>query len=207
MTSKNRVSLIATYRFLASFLIALSALTGAANAQNPVPVINQPLVPDAIAPGSAGFTLTVNGTGFASGSVVKWNGGPRATTLVSKSRLKATVLSSDVAKAGTASITVVSPGPGGGISNVAFFEVTIASSAIVLTTSVLRSGVSPAAVAVGDFNRDGKLDLAVANNASASVSILLGKGHGMFKPAVDYGLGFGSHHPNSAAVGDFNGDG
>jgi hypothetical protein len=33
-------------------------------AENPVPLINQPLAPDAIAPGGAGFTLTVNGTGF-----------------------------------------------------------------------------------------------------------------------------------------------
>jgi hypothetical protein len=43
-------------------------------AQNPVPLINQPLVPDAVAPGGAEFTLTVNGTGFVSGSVVNWNG-------------------------------------------------------------------------------------------------------------------------------------
>src|SRR5438105_14977378 len=44
---------------------------------NPVPLINQPLVPDAIAPGGAGFTLTVNGTGFVSGSEVNWNGSAR----------------------------------------------------------------------------------------------------------------------------------
>ena len=95
MTSNNRISFIAIHRFLATFLIMLSALSGTAIAQNPVPLINQPLVPDAIAPGSAGFTLTVNGTGFASGSVVKWNGSPRATTFLSKSQLKAAVLSSD----------------------------------------------------------------------------------------------------------------
>src|SRR6266498_2066712 len=34
---------------------------------NPVPLINQPLVPDATAPGGPGFTLTVNGTGFGLG--------------------------------------------------------------------------------------------------------------------------------------------
>jgi FG-GAP-like repeat len=192
---------------LCGFFIALSTLSGIAIAQNPVPLINQPLVPDAIAPGGAGFTLTVNGTGFVSGSVVKWNDSPRATTFVSQSRLTVHILSSDIAKPSTASLTVVNPTPGGGTSNVAFFEVTIASSAMVLTTSVLRAGVSPAAVAVGDFNGDGNLDMAVPNNASASVSILLGMGHGTFRPAVDYGLGFGSHHPNSAAVGDFNGDG
>jgi len=45
---------------------------------NPVPLISQPLVPDAMAPGGAGLTLTVNGTGFVSGSVVNWNGSARA---------------------------------------------------------------------------------------------------------------------------------
>src|SRR5215467_12663414 len=39
-------------------------------AQNPVPLINQPLVPETAAPGGPGFTLTVNGTGFVAGSVV-----------------------------------------------------------------------------------------------------------------------------------------
>jgi dienelactone hydrolase len=192
---------------LALLFVSFVALAGSAMGQNPVPFVNQPLVPDARVPGGSAFALTVRGTGFVSGSVVNWNGSPLATTFVSASQLTASVPASDIAKASTASVTVVSPGPGGGSSNVAFFEVTIASSAIVLTTSVLRAGVSPAAVAVGDFNHDGKLDMAVANNASASVSILLGKGHGMFKSAADYGLGFGSHHPNSAAVGDFNGDG
>ena len=56
-----------------------------ADAGNPVPYINQPLVPDAAAPGGSGFTLTVNGTGFVSGSVVDWNGSARTTTFVNGS--------------------------------------------------------------------------------------------------------------------------
>src|SRR5438132_2196223 len=52
----------------------------AAAQTNPVPLINQPLVPAAMAPGGAGFTLTVNGTGFVTGSVVNWNGSARTTT-------------------------------------------------------------------------------------------------------------------------------
>jgi hypothetical protein len=205
MTSKNRVSLIAIYRFLASLLIALSALTGAANAQNPVPLINQPLVPEAIAPGSAGFTLTVNGTGFASGAVVNWNGSGRTTTIVSVSRLTASILPSDIANAGTASVTVVNPSPGGGTSNVVFFEVTAPSSSIALgAPSAFGAGISPVAAAVGDFNGDGKLDLAVANQGSNNVSVLLGNGDGTFRAAVSYGTG---QFPYSVAVGDFNRDG
>lgn len=66
-----------------------SAITATAN---PVPVINQPLRPGAAKPGGAGFTLAVNGTGFAAGSVVIWNGSPRTTHFMSHSRLTATIL-------------------------------------------------------------------------------------------------------------------
>ena len=48
---------------------------------NSVPLINQPLVPDATAPGGPGFTLTVNGTGFVAASMVNWNGSARATSV------------------------------------------------------------------------------------------------------------------------------
>ena len=43
-----------------------------------------------------------------------------------------------------------------------------------------RVGTTPNAVAVGDFNRDGQLDVAVANSGSNDVSILLGDGSGGF---------------------------
>jgi hypothetical protein len=116
-TSNNRGSLFGTLRFVVASLQLLLWIGGVAAAQNPVPLINQPLVPDAIRPGAAGFTLTVNGTGFVSGAVVKWNGSARTTTFVSKSRLTASIPSTDVAKAGTASVSVVNPVPGGGRSN------------------------------------------------------------------------------------------
>ncbi len=54
------------------------------------------------------------------------------------------------------------------------------------------------AVAVGDFNNDGNLDLAVANNG---VTILLGNGDGTFRQTNTYGSGF------AVAVGDVNNDG
>jgi hypothetical protein len=70
---------------------------------NPVPIVNQPLVPMTAAPGGSSFTLTVNGTGFVSGSVVNWNGRPLATTFVNQSQLTATVPASDIVNPGTAS--------------------------------------------------------------------------------------------------------
>jgi hypothetical protein len=70
-------------------------------------------------------------------------------------------------------------------------------------------GTRPRAVATGDFNSDGKPDLAVANsgdtsgNDDGSVSILLGNGDGTFQPANNIAAG---KNPGSIAVGDFNGD-
>src|SRR5262249_31065027 len=51
------------------------------------------------------------------------------------------------------------------------------------------TGKTPDSVAVGDFNGDGHLDLAVANGSSGTVSVLLGNGDGAFGPSVDYATG------------------
>jgi hypothetical protein len=73
------------------------------------------------------------------------------------------------------------------------------------------AGSVPVSVAVGDFNGDGKLDLAVANispgnTGPSMVSVLLGNGDGTFQPAVEYGAGSDTDS-SSVALGDFNGDG
>jgi hypothetical protein len=65
-------------------------------------------------------------------------------------------------------------------------------------------GSFPSSVAVGDFNGDGALDLAVANGYSRNVSVLLGNEDGTFQAARNFGAGL---NPHSVAVGDFNGDG
>jgi hypothetical protein len=69
-------------------------------------------------------------------------------------------------------------------------------------------GNTPTSVATGDFNSDGILDLAVVNNTSNTVSILLGKGSdgrgsGTFAAKVDYPIGT---YPMFVIAGDFNSD-
>jgi FG-GAP-like repeat len=65
------------------------------------------------------------------------------------------------------------------------------------------AGVGPGQSATGDFNRDGRLDLAVTNQNTNSVSILLGNGNGTFGAPTNFAAGTS---PRSLAVGDFNGD-
>jgi hypothetical protein len=84
-------------------------------------------------------------------------------------------------------------------------------------TAYLSGGLFADSVAIADVNKDGILDLVVANcgsntqsncvstSNSGNVAVLLGNGDGTFQPAVFYSLG--TSGATSVAVGDVNGDG
>jgi hypothetical protein len=79
--------------------------------------------------------------------------------------------------------------------------------------SINQSGGQPSsAIASGDFNNDGKLDLAIANVSNgftapdqSSVTVMLGNGDGTFQQQVYYALPCGSG-PSSIQIADFDGD-
>ncbi len=68
----------------------------------------------------------------------------------------------------------------------------------------LSGGRRPVAVTVGDFNRDGNQDVAVANNDSGDISVHLGDGSGAFGGASRYPVG---DFPSDIASADLDGDG
>jgi hypothetical protein len=170
----------------------------------PVPLVNNPLVPASAAPGGTDFTLTVNGTGFVSGSVVNWNNSRLDTKFISNSQLSATVPAIDIANPGTASVAVANPVPGGGTSNADFFDIRQPFTAVSFGQTILTVGSMPAFVIAADLNGDGILDLANTNFGDSTVSVLLGNGDGTFQTQVAYPVAQGA---GDIAAADFNGDG
>jgi phospholipase C len=168
--------------------IAVS-LTGAgvASANNAVPTILQ-LKPVTVAPGSKAFTLNLTGMGFASTSVVYFNGTALTTKFSNKRALAATILASQIATAQTASITVVNPAPGGGTSRPVLFPIT-SSFTNAPTANNVNGGANPTILATGDFNGDGNLDIAVGNASTHSIQILLGNGAGGFTAGATFSVG------------------
>lgn len=81
------------------------------------------LSPSSAVAGGAAFQLNVTGTNFAPGSIVRWNGEDRTTAFISVTELTAQIPASDIASAGTATVTVFSPSPGGGTSNPITFTI------------------------------------------------------------------------------------
>jgi hypothetical protein len=184
----------------ASILLALASTLEAKS--NPVPFIGQPLTPASATPGSHGFALTVSGAGFVPASVVQWNGLALPTTLISGESLKAAVPASNLAQPGAGVVTVVNPGPGGGSSNAAFFETTWATPRALMFDLQTATSATPNSLVAGDFNGDGKLDLAVSTGTS--IAVFLGRGDGTFNVTT---FPTTAQFVGTLVAGDFNGDG
>jgi FG-GAP-like repeat len=74
--------------------------------------------------------------------------------------------------------------------------------------SPFPAGHNPNDLAVGDFNRDGRLDLAIANHETQHLTVLLGDGRGALAPAPSSPVSVVVRpHVHGVATGDFNGDG
>lgn len=147
---------------------------------------------------AGGTTVTLTGTGFTNnGSNSVTIGGVAATgvTVVSDSQLNC------ITPPGTAGAkdVVASNNKGSKTLVGGYGYLPLFSSA-----TNFAVGTYAFFVAVGDFNRDGNLDLAVANLNSNDVSVLLGTGTGGFGAGTNFAVG---DDPYIVAVGDFDRDG
>jgi DNA-binding beta-propeller fold protein YncE len=128
---------------------------------NPVPMISS-VSPNVATFGGLAFTLTVYDTigvpSFVPSSVVRWNGADRPTAFLANYEVTAQIPASDIVAAGTATVTVFNPAPGGGVSNS-------------LTFTVAPGGVGPVSVAIapdstGKFGKFAYVANARTNNIS-----------------------------------------
>ncbi len=191
-------------KFLSPLFCALLFSTFMLAQSAPVAFLSQ-LYPDTVAPGHAQFQLTLSGAGFQTGAVVNWNGSPRSTTFVSVNRLEATITAADVARAGTAAVTVTNSGAI--TSNLIYFPIHHASANVAFARRDL--GIVPGwGVAVADFNHDGKPDIAAVTGAGFgpySLNIFLNNGNGTFSGPTTFSNSADGSQQMIAA--DFNNDG
>jgi hypothetical protein len=110
-------------RSLALLTVAAILILGSCGGEKKLPFNATPTVsnlfPSVITAGSDGFTLSVDGSGFVSGSMgvtfVNWNGSPRSTSFNSNTgQLSVQIFASDILTPNQVTVTATNPPPGGG---------------------------------------------------------------------------------------------
>ena len=120
---------------------------------------------------SGAFTLTAQGSGFVSSSVVRWNGSNRPTTYINSTELRAAIAAEDVASAGTAQLTVFSPGPGGGVSPGAPFSITSSISNLMVGSTNVAPGQTVSVTLTNGYGGSGDW-LALAATSAPNTSYI-----------------------------------
>jgi len=142
------------------YSVVVSSPSGVTSVAQSLTVVNAPVTdsmdPALVIAGAAAFTLTVEGSGFVPGAVLRWNTSPLPTTFLDLNTLMAQVSADLVAAA--AQITVIAVNPGGTTSNPQMLTVakapaivsidppSVAAGCPQFTLSVQGSGFAPGAV-------------------------------------------------------------
>jgi len=172
-----------------------------------------------VIPASGGPAQSVitdlNGDGFPDVAVVNASFGPSAMAVFigdGKGGFQAPVtyptgvfasgiLAADFNQDGIPDIAAMSQGSTGSDGDVAIF---LGNGDGTFRAPIDNFGTFPVSIALGDFDRDGILDVVTVDYFIGAAYIWLGNGDGTFKTPLPYGAGGG---PFSVATGDFNGDG
>jgi hypothetical protein len=142
---------------------------------------------------SAYYFIPGNGDGTFSGSKYPYN------TL---GNLPVAILSRDFNGDGNLDLAVVNSGS----NRVSIFLGYGTGLFVPAPNSPYPVGLFPVGIAAGDINGDGLVDLVIPNQGSGTVTVLLGKGGGLFSPATGSPLLL-SGFPEFVALNDVNSDG
>src|SRR5277367_1363886 len=199
----NGAALATTYNSATSLSVTLPAadLTGSSassiTVQNPAPgggtsagatfEVNSPaavittISPRYVPPGNPA-TITVNGTGFESNSIVMWNTAARPTTFVSATTLQVALSAADLQNQGTGSLTVGNPAPAASTSPAAPLVVTSQPVPVIQSVSIASSTSGPAII----YGGCAQLQVTITGQNFASDSII--QANGVLLPTnVTYG--------------------
>ena len=86
------------------------------------PIINS-VSPNNANAGGSGFTISVAGTNFSTGAMLRWNGISRTTNVLDSTHLTAQISASDIEHVGRVAVDVLNPTPGVGASNAVSFSI------------------------------------------------------------------------------------
>ncbi len=212
MRTIRRLGSVGVLAMLLCCSVALGQTTPAAA----VPFISQ-VTPPSLAPSSSPylvvqFTLTILGANFPRNPVVKLSV-PQATPLYPASATVNANGTQIVAQFNTSmprpavyAVTVAtSVNNPMQVSNIFYLPVTPPATTVGISqqSSGFLTGI-PSAMATGDFDGDGNVDVAVVSQGTNTVSILLGAFGGFLNPGASYPTGY---TPSGIVAADFNGDG